>query len=200
MAEQYNIQELMADVFGLRPRYVIPGERQASPQLSFAGIETLPEYYDSNMTTWMGTPVLFPVKFHQGGYNRYTLSGRLETVNMPDYYLPATTMISFRRGKIMERTNLLGNNGTVKEIYSFDDWVMDVKGLCLNDPESSAIEKLNALLAWEKLADSIRVSGQLFTPLDIHAVSIADWQHDPIQAGDGNLSFRFIMYGDEPKD
>ncbi|GLB51703.1 hypothetical protein NBRC110019_07420 [Neptunitalea chrysea] len=200
MGISYNIRDLFLDAFGVAPVFTIPNDTPSSPELNYSDIVRLPEYYDRSMTSWMGTPILLPVKFQQDGYNRYTALGKMEIVRMPDYYLPATTMFSFRRGKIIERTNLLGNNGSVKEIFSFDDWVIDVKGLCLNDQESSAAEKFKELKKWEVLADSIRISGEAFNWIEVDSVTIADWSHNLIQGGDGNIAFQFQMYSDESKD
>ena len=196
----YKIQDMFRDAFGITPAFALPGNAQEPALLSYSGIEELPEHYNANSKSWMGTYILFPAKFHEGGYHRYSATGQLETVSMPELYIPPTTMFSFRRGKIMERTNLLGNNGSIKEIFSFDDWIIDVKGLCLNDNESSAQEKLDALLKWEELADSIGISGELFNQIKVDAVAINDWSHNALQGGDGAVAFQFQMFSDEPKD
>ena len=205
MNMNYKIQDMFRDAFGIAPAFTLPYTARDSAPISYSGGKELPEYYTPTLdikTTpnWMGAYILFPAKFKEGGYYKYSATGKLEMVSKSDFYLPPATMFSFKRSKNIERTNLLGNNGSIKEIFSFDDWIIDVKGFCLNDKESSAQEKLKALLEWEELADGIGISGELFSQIKVDTVTINDWSHNTLQGGDGNVAFQFQMFSDESKE
>src|SRR5690554_1423259 len=144
MENRYTVSEIFRKAFGINiPFYITEDFRRNAPQnLSFDGIETLPDYYEPTATTWMGTPVLFGATFKGGIYQRYNLRGEIVDVELPDLVLPPATMFQFRRAKNITRTNILGSNGTVKEIFGFDDWIIDVRGFCLDEPNRSAQSQL----------------------------------------------------------
>ncbi|WP_188494881.1 DUF6046 domain-containing protein [Flavobacterium palustre] len=145
----------------------------------------------------MGTPIVFSAKFLGGSYKRFKPNGEIESIPMADFQLPPATMFSFRRAHNVTRTNLLGANGTVKEIYGFDDWIIDVRGLCLDEPTRSAHDQLDELLKWEELADSFGVSGKLFEQRKIARVCVADWSDNLQQASPGVIPFQFQLFSDE---
>lgn len=199
MAVNYNIQQLFNEFFGVSaPVYVIPESKQQKPDINFSGLEQLPENYKGESTSWMGTPIVFPATFKGGSYQRYKMNGELENVRLNDFMLPAATMFSFRRPKNIERTNLLGSNGTVKEIYGFDDWTIDVRGICLDEPGQSAHDQYEQLLQWEQLADAIGITGKLFNQKEIDAVAMSDWNDNVVQGKPGVIPFSFQMYSDQP--
>lgn len=196
---KYNVSKLFQSAFGVsNPVYITePLKKEKPANLSFKGIETLPEYYKGDSVSWMGTPIMFSAKFLGRSYKRYNANGIIETISMNDFQLPPATMFSFRRAHNITRTNLLGNNGTVKEIYGFDDWVIDVRGLCLDEPNLSAHEQLENMLRWEELADGIDISGTLFEQRKISRVCIADWSDNLQQGSCGVIPFQFQLYSDE---
>lgn len=197
---RYHVSDLLQAAFGISSPIYIPEPllNQAPANLSYSGMETLPDYYtEGNLTSWMGTPIVFPVKFLGGSYMRYKDNGEIERVSYDDFNLPPATMFSFRRAKNIERTQISGGDGTVKEYYGFDDWVIDVRGLCLDEPERSAAEQLTALLRWEELADSFGISGRLFEQHKISRICLDGWNDNVQQGKPGVIPFQFQMYSDK---
>lgn len=196
---RFEVSKLFQLAFGINSPIFItePLLKNTPATISYSDIQTLPEYEDSNATSWMGTPILFGVKLVGGKYKRYQGSGKLEEVEMRDLTLPPATMFSFRRAKNITRTNVLGSNGTVKEIFGFDDWIIDVKGLCLDEPNRSAKEQLDQLLLWEKLADAIEVSGSLFSRVDLKRICISEFSYEIPQGSPGTIAFQMQFYGDQ---
>lgn len=196
---RYNVSQLFQAAFGMQiPVFITePLIRQAPAELSFKGIETLPEYYEANSTSWMGTPIMFQAKFEGGSYWRYKQNGQLERVQLAEFTLPPATMFQFRRAKNMNKTTVLGSNGTVKEIFGFDDWIIDVRGLALDEPNRSAAEQITELLKWEELADGINVSGEQFNIRNIFRVAMEDWSDNVIQGKQGVRAFTFQLTSDQ---
>ena len=197
---RYNVSKLFQSAFGITSPVFIPEpfKKQAPASISYKGIEVLPDYYESDSKSWMGTPIVFSAKFLGGNYRRYRDDGTTEMISMEEFVLPPATMFSFRRAKNINRTNVLGSNGTVKEIYGFDDWVIDVRGLCLDEPARSASEQIDTLLQWEQIADGININGQLFLQHNIHRIAISDWSDNITQGKPGVVPFSFQMFSDEP--
>ena len=196
---RYNISQLLKQAFGVKsPIYVVePVNEDNNPSVSYSNIELLPEYYEEESKSWMGTPIIFAGTFKGDTYKQYNDVGEIINVSLNDFELPPATMFSFRRAKNITRTNLLGSNGTVKEIYGFDDWVIDVRGLALDEPSKSAAEQIDELLKWERLADAIKVNGKLFNQRKIDRVVMADWSDNLTQGQPGVIPFQFQMYSDE---
>lgn len=198
---RYNVSELFKLAFGINmPIYMpYPLTRELPPNIVFDNIEKLPTFNESKISSWMGTPIMFELVFKGGKYARYKMNGEIEEVSLTSFMLPPATMFQFRRAKNITRTNILGSNGTVKEIFGFDDWVIDVKGLCLDEPQRSAISQLDNLLEWEKLADSIVVSSELCGMMDIMAVAINEFSHNIVQGSNGGvIAYEMQLFSDEP--
>lgn len=195
---EYKVAELFKTIFGVNsPIYNVPEEAKPAPVLSYEGVQLLPDYYEADAQSWMGTPIIFQATFKGDSYKQYNSVGEIVQTSLNDFALPAATMFSFRRAKNITRTNLLGSNGTVKEIYGFDDWVIDVKGIALDEPNRSAAQQIDELLNWERLADSIKITGKLFNQRKIDRVAISDWSDNIEQGKPGVIPFQFQLFSDE---
>lgn len=197
---RYNVSELFQSAFGLTSPVFLaePINQDTKQSISFAGIETLPEYYQPDATSWMGTPILFNATLKGGNYKKYKANGEIETVSLNELVFPPATMFSFRRDKNITVTDVLGDQGTVKEIYGFDDWIIDVRGLCLDEPTQSAKQQLDELLKRENLADAIAIHGSQFTTRNIHKVVMRNWSDNVTQGKAGVISFQCQLLSDIP--
>lgn len=202
MSGKYVTSKIFQAAFGVNMPIFIPWEflPQIPTQFDFE-VQTM-DGQEYEAMSYLKTPVMFPMTFSGGTYQKYKDDGSLENVTMQDYTLPFSTLMTFRRAKNITRTNVLGSKGTVKEIYGFDDWIIDVKGLCLNENgKGQASKELKKLLEWEALADSIELkANQLFNHIGIGAVAISDWSHQVLQGQDGAVAFQFTMYSDDYKE
>jgi len=197
---KYNISQLFKAAFGVNsPVYVTESlQRTQKNEFDWSGIETLPDFNPKEANSWMGTPIIGLLRLRGGEFKKYNQIGELVDVVVGETFLPPTTMFTFSRAKNITKTNILGSNGTVKEIYGFDDWQIDVKGLCLDTPSMSATEKMEQLLQYESLAGSIAVGGKLFTKKEIHAVVIEDFKIESIQGSPDVIPFTMRLISDEP--
>ena len=199
MDARYNLSKLFSAAFGINSPIFItePLGKKALNTFDYKGIGLIEDYYTKEATSWMGTPIIGLLKFKSGTYKIYNSTGILEDIEYNDFVLPPATLFSFRRSKNITKTNLLGNNGTVKEIFGFDDWVIDVKGLAVDTPQSSARDQIIAIKEWEELASAISVSGKLFTIKNIHAVVMDDYKEESIQGSPGIIPFSMTLTSDD---
>ena len=201
MADQrYKVSQLLKGAFGINsPVYITEPLKQTPPaNLSYKGLEVLPNNYESESLSWMGTPIIFAATFQGGSYQCYEANGRTKMIDLASFELPPATMFSFRRAKNIIKTNVLGSSGTVKEIYGFDDWIIDVRGLALDEPKRTAAEQISTLLKWEELCDGINISGKLFEQRKIDRVAMSDWSDNVTQAKPGVIAFSFQLTSDVP--
>lgn len=199
MDVRYNLSQLFDAAFGVKIPIFIPYDilNFKTAPIEFSGGRLLEDYHKKEATSWMGTPIIGLLKFKAGTYKIYTSAGILEDIEYKDFVLPPATLFSFRRAKNITETNLLGSNGTVKEIFGFDDWIIDVKGLAIDAPESSARDQIIAIKEWEELASAINVSGKLFTTKNIHAVVMDDYKEESIQGSPGIIPFSMTLTSDD---
>jgi hypothetical protein len=202
MDKRYNISELFSAAFGIKsPIYITePISQEKKNNLDYGGITYLPNFYKTEKTSWLGTNVIGLLKFKAGSYPVYTPTGEIGFISFDEFILPPTTLFSFRRAKNITKTNLLGANGTVKEIFGFDDWVIDVKGLCLDDYTEggfSAREKIRRIEEWEEIAGAINISSKLFTSKKIAAIVIENYNQEAVQASPGVIPFSMTLCSDD---
>lgn len=208
--------KLLTEVFGVnapvfipwgRTRDFAPGQFEDSPPP--AGVEVggydnivLSSPEEAERMSWMGTPVVGSFSFRAGSYNTYTAKGQPGKVEMPDFLFPYATIITFSRAMNMTQTKVIGNAGTVKEIYGLDDWGISIQGICLTDNDRpahrSAAEQIAELVRWRNVADTINVSGALFSGKDIYALCIKSVSINPQQGRPGAIPFTIEAVSDEP--
>lgn len=197
---KYNLSQLFSAAFGINSPIFItePLTKKEKQTFDYKGIEYIKDYHESEATSWMGTPIIGLLKFKAGLYQQYNANGILEDKQMQDFNFPSASLFSFRRAKNITKTNLLGSNGTVKEIFGFDDWIIDVKGLAIDTPKRGAKEQIQQLMEWENLASAIEISGSLFTrQKKISAIVIEDYKEESIQGSPGIIPFSMTLSSDE---
>lgn len=206
MNENYQIADLFKKAFGIEAiSYAITTEH---PKVGDVKYQSIPvkSSEEAKKLSWMGTPVLFPMKFKGGDYQVYLPSGKLETKALNDFILPYTTLVDFSRAKNITKTPVLGNNGTVKEIYGFDDWKITIRGIFLDTPTMAAYEQHKELLKWENIVDSIEVGNieheenknDLFRDKSIYKLTIEDISFKQPQGKQNAIPFSINACSDEP--
>ena len=198
-----NIVNLFAEVFGVSSPIFIPWGRPMGT--------TIPEGYkdvklsskeQAERISWMGTPVLDSFVLDGGTYNTYDDNGELVTTTMDDFVFPYATIVEFERNMNVSKTRVLGNSGTVKEIYGLDDWNVNIRGFCLDDPsrqdQKSAYEQMNELVRWRNIADSIDVTGYLFKDKGIYSLTLENFTIAPVQGKENVYSFSISATSDKP--
>lgn len=197
MAENYNLQELFQLAFGKKtPVFTTESNASVKADSVFSGV-TVKDDEQAQRMSWMGTPILFPVKFKKGSYLRYKPNNDVEEIEKQDFYLPPATLVDFRRAKNIVKTNTRGGFGSVKEIFSYNDWSIRIKGLCLNEPGRTAYDQIEELLSWEAIADSIGVSGKLFIDKGINAIVIESIEVPQVQGKPNVIPFTITAISDQ---
>ena len=179
--------------------FELPG---AAAQEAMPGLDVkLKAETEAEATSWMGTPIVYPFTLQGGVYKKYSPSGELEDFRLEDFMMPAATLVDFSRAKNIIRTPVLGSNGTVKEMYSFDDWKIRVRGICLDDNTrriaKTAVEQKKELLKWEQVCGSINVMGTLFFEKSILAMTISNANFTQLEGKPGVIPFELECESDE---
>ena len=167
--------QLFRTAFGVSPIYIV--EPLGKPEeIKIEGFNpSLKDDFineDQVLKSVYGTPIIFPVQFRGGDYPIYDWYGKPKMKRYDDLWLPATTMVDFSRAKNVIKTNVLGLNGTVNEVFGFDDWQIRIRMLCINDNKYKAREYADMLQDWFEIAGGINVFGSIFSKKEIYNIVI----------------------------
>ncbi|MBP7356794.1 MAG: hypothetical protein KA871_01640 [Cloacibacterium sp.] len=155
---------------------------------------------DEILKSVYGTPIIYPVSFEGGDYPIYDFYGKPKLKNYKQIWLPATTMVDFSRAKNVIKTNVLGANGTVKEIFGFDDWQIRIRMLCLNDNKYTARQYADILQDWFEIAGGINVRGSIFTKKEIYNIVIDDIDIKTLAGSPGVIPIEMSASSNVPEE
>ena len=209
MVNNYNIGALFQNAFGMAPGVVfnIPSPPSVRDVEQWAHVNGYKPGTPADETmgteaklSWLGTPIMFPMTFKGGNNLRmFNDKGQVERVRYADFPMPGATLVDFSRAKNIGKTEVAGGKGTVKELFSFDDWKIRIRGLCLNEPGiRTATEQKEALIAFEKLADTITVDGYFFRQFGIYQIVINSIIFRQVEGKPWVIPFEIDAESDEP--
>lgn len=196
MSIDFQIQDVLKEAWGFAPSVQVSGPPSKREMESWAGLggyeinarnEGSAGIYgrrDVEISS-LGTDVMFP--FWLGGDNLKIfdkVTGKLEWVWAEEFQIPVATLLNdISRQKEIVKTRMSAGYGTVKELYSFGDWRLSIKGLLFDEHknERTMIEMRRKLLSFEQYADSIPVRGWLFDELGIDRIVINSISFKQIQ-------------------
>ena len=198
MDNRYNISRLFKLAFGVNlPVYLtVPIGKEPARTAEYGSIRTV-EREEAMRLSKLGTPIVFPVKFTAGSYKFYDYQSKIVEKQLADFWLPPATMVDFSRVKNISRTDVIGGNGTVKEIYGFDDWQIRIRAVCHND-ELSAREYEKRLIEWSEVIQSISVEGDLFGWKNIHNLVIESIDIRSLEGTPNIIPIELNCISDEP--
>jgi hypothetical protein len=207
---EYNVPimaDLFTQAFGIKIggiyRPATASGKADNPSGLFTGLEVVQDINESYEMSAMGTPILFPILFSEGNYKKYNDRGELVDKKMGDFRLPIASLVSFRRDKIMGVTRINGGNGTVKEIYGFDDWQVTINGFLIPDASQPQgfkmpLEQEKELIKWDNCASSIAVFGELFAVRKIKNLTIKGISFEPMRGKPNIRTFTITAISDNP--
>nr|DAO13873.1 MAG TPA: hypothetical protein [Caudoviricetes sp.] len=198
MDNRYNISQLFKLAFGTNlPVYLtVPIGKEPARTAEYGSIRTV-EREEAMRLSKLGTPIVFPVKFTAGSYKFYDYQSKIVEKQLADFWLPPATMVDFSRVKNISRTDVIGGNGTVKEIYGFDDWQIRIRTVCHND-ELSSREYEKRLIEWSEVIQSISVEGDLFGWKNIHNLVIESIDIHSLEGTPNIIPIELNCISDEP--
>lgn len=204
MANQFNISQLFKEVFNVSGVAYNPSFEDSTEPIN-ANYNLQLDDKDANLphsASFMGTPILFPWQLDGGEYFTYNNYGEVERKEMDNFRMPAATLCSFSRAKIVRTTKVSGARGTVKEMYGFDDWRIRIQGIMIdesNHPQAiSPFDQKERLLQFENLTDAISVTGEIFESLRIASIVIQDIKFRQLQGKPRMIPFEMSCVSDEP--
>jgi hypothetical protein len=202
----YNIAQLFDIAFGIKSIGVYDvGQVNAKPtdvNFNYSGLEIVKDPHEAARMSHLGTPIILPITLKGKKYQIFNELGDVVLKQFEDFEMPTATLVSMRRAKISTRTKARAAKGTVKEMYGFDDWRIDIRGFCLADPshptsKTAYYQKLR-LYEYDNIVDSIQVLGELFNDIDISNITIDELNFNQLKGKPGVIPFYMRCSSDEP--
>ena len=214
------VSKLLADVFGIESPVFIPGYLKrtgkapsytdvkeenrpnglASP---YAGVEVKspgPDY--DNAPVRFGQKTFGTFWFESDTYKTWDdYKGKLTDVTLKKLLMPLASLVNFSRSKNITKTPMLGGRGSIKEIYSLQDWSISINGIILPDSlnpltQQSVTEQQEAIQQFNEVAGSIKVAGQLFEQRNISRIVIESLSFSPVRGKPGMMQYKIEAVSD----
>lgn len=206
--DSYNIAQLFDIAFGIKSigLYKVDkvGDTPKDVNYNYSGIQITESLDYATKLSQLGTPMLVPIKFKGKGYQVYNDFGEIVSDTFEDFELPAATLVNFRRAKTISKTKASAAKGTIKELFGFDDWQIDIRGFCLADSShataKTAREQKIKLNEFDAIVDSIQVVSELFDDFNISHLVMEELQFNQLKGKPGVIPFYMRCSSDEPYD
>jgi hypothetical protein len=195
---------LLGKVFGVESPVYLPTwwhERDYTPDPYSAHLDTILADDGSPVRFGQKTFGAFTLK---GGkyptYNQYT--GALEYLNYGDFLMPLATIVEFSREKSIVKTPTQGSSGSVKEIFGFDDWAININGIILPDGERAISQQtvtgqMYDIQRFCEIAGAIDVEGSIFFNRRISRIVLEKPTFTPIQGKPNMMQYSITATSDE---
>lgn len=176
-------------------------QEKSAPDLAFPGVPTVVE--EEHTTSFIGTPIFFPVTLKGGTYKRANRDGEIEQVNMNDLRLPLSTVVEMSREKLITKTPIVAAQSSVKEVYTHDDWSIRITGILMDEPKhpqgaEAWQDQQERLLEFDALSDSIGIDGDLFHARGVFRVVIRNLSFTQVPGRPGAHAFQMQCDSDDP--
>jgi len=171
----YNLADLFQAQFGVRPviPFVLPTRAEVPANIDITGINVI-KPTRHGVISHLGTPVMFPVWFKAGNYQKLGSKGEVKRVDITnDLLLPFSVMVDFEREKHAPESPAASGYGSIIETYAIGNWSVRIRGFIISDEPGKFDEKgIKDLLQFEELADVVGVTGHMFNILKIRNIFI----------------------------
>lgn len=205
----FDLQELFSLAFGygtkqIKHKYKINTEDKSTPASIKYNITDVKSLDEATELTKSGTPIIFPITFCSGGYQKYDSNGKIIIEQMNEFRLPASTIVELDRNKAITTTPLSGGVGEVTEMYGFENWNISIKGICMPEPNhpqaKTPKDQKNMLYKFDCLADTIDIESEILRNLNIMSISIDSIKFSQLPGKPDFTPFEISCKSEEPAE
>lgn len=202
---RYDLSKLFELAFGIKNPVFLPFPISIGRKPAVGGFPSIEIEEEENQETGingLGMPVAFPMFLQGKKYKTFSEMGEIIEMDLADFQIPSACLATFSRAKNIITTQVSGAQGSVKELYGFEDWQIRLQGFCLKDnsreSEKTASQQKAALLNFERVCESIGISGSLFAEKNIRSISIEDIHFKQVERMPHLMPFEIRCKSDNP--
>lgn len=182
MQYSINIPKLFSEVFGINGFIVKPNEPGTST-ITYSDIPTNTETLQPVETSLLGTPVYEVIQLQDGK----------ET-----YKFSHTTIVDVVQKKVIEKTKIQGQDGSVKEYINTDDYEITIRGFIVGKNQYPAAEVQEFLKWWKKNRDLDIIGYVLNSVFGIYTIVLEELEMPRLDARPGVQPFQITATSDIP--
>lgn len=172
----------------------VPGASQPNNGITpFGQIPIMPDDV-ADGTSIIGTPIYMPVSLLEGSYTAYPD----KVISYPGYDFDPTTLAVFNRSKNIIKTQVEGNDSTVKELISMGDWNITLTGILFSGTSKYPANQVQAMRNMFEVPAAYKVAGKIFQLLGIHSLVFENINLPQVEAFKGIQPFQITASSDEP--
>jgi len=113
--------------------------------------------------------------------------------------MPAASLIEINRPKVIQKTQIAGRNGSVKELISDDDFDIRLRGLIVNsDDDTPPEDGVRWFMETVAVPQAIQVECELFDWLGIDEVVVRDYSLFQVEGFQHIMAYTINLWSDEP--
>jgi hypothetical protein len=186
-----RIQDLLRVSFGYKKLYYLPildrslkGEKK-----KYSGLQALDAGFGAEKS-YLNTPIMMPLKVQ--------ISKKGEELEY--YTLPNEPIVEIRSAKRIVETDIDGQNGSFKELYSLGDYQITIRGVAVDenyDNENYPEDIVRSLRTINELPHHLEVVGPLFTLFNIKYIAIKEFNLVPNPGEQSMVPYEFICLSDK---
>lgn len=191
---QYDLRilDLLRVTFGYKKLYYLPiGNSLISKgkPAKYSGIKALEARFE-NRASFLNTPITMPLKIQ--------ISPKGEEVKY--FTFPNEPIVEIRSSKKIVETDIDGQDGTFKQLYSLGDYQITIRGVAVDenyDNENYPDELVRQLRTINELKHHLEVSGPLFTIFNIKYITIQGFDLVPNPGEQSMAPYEFKVSSDK---
>lgn len=193
--QQYElrIQDLLRVSFGYKKLYYLPilDKTRKGARANYSGLSALDAGLNLGVErSFLNTPILMPLKLQ--------ISPKGEEVEF--FTLPNEPIVEIRSAKRIVETEIDGQDGSFKELYSLGDYQITIRGVAVDenyDNENYPEDLVRKLRTVYELKHHLEVVGPLFTLFNIKYLTIKEFNLVPNPGEQSMAPYEFVCVSDK---
>jgi hypothetical protein len=190
---QLQIQDVLTKLWGYQNfTYFKRSDINKMASQEFDALNVV-DYKFEEKSSYLGTPIVMPLKMQ--------ITPRNTAIQMWDF--PNEPLIEINNQKKIVETEIDGQDGTFKELYSLGDYNITIRGVAVKDSDEDEdypediVRKLRTI---NELKNHLQVSGPLFSLFNIKYVSIYSFNLPRIEGAPSMQPYEFMCKSDKVFD
>lgn len=195
----FNINTIFRDVFGIAGVNIyFPKVDQPDTKILFNNIPTI-EVKATNAMSALGTPVFDQILVKAINYSILDQNHKKKIIPFSGFQLPDATLVEVNLPKIIVKTPVNGNEGTVKEYIGLDDHQIIIRSIVVNHNSENYPERdVAKLMELFKVNISLQVVSSFLNLLGIDEMVVESLQLLPVEGSPNMQPFVLTCISDKP--
>jgi hypothetical protein len=187
---KFNAAQLLAQFWGYKNLTYFPRTAvNAVDKSKYEQIQAA-DYKFIQKSSMLGTPIIMPVKIQ--------ISAAGQELQM--YDLPDEPVVEIKSSKKIVETEIDGQDGTFKELYSLGDYSITIRGIITNtdfNDDSYPEDVVRSLRTIYELKHHVKVSCPLFSLFNIEYLALTSFDLPYVEGSVGMQPYEFMALSDK---